>query len=1013
MVMPWLAWADNTPEWIWLNDEKDGQQAWFRTEFDLEGDVDAAIFAGSGDNEISVYVNGDHVLKQADWAYVGVAPVKANLRAGKNVLAIAARNEKGTAGLFGRLTITAHDGKETVVVTGGDWKASSTEVEGWNQPGFDASAWGAPKVIGVLGDGAISWTEKVSLGTLEQAERADMDPTPVAQPVADLNLLPGFKAELLYTVPKSIQGSWVSMTNAPDGGLFVSDQDDAGIFHVAPARLGDPNAETTVTPVPVSLSSIQGMVWAFDSLYVQVNNTGKSGMYRITDSDGNGDLDAAERLNQIPGGGEHGPHGVILTADGQNLFANSGNHTKLPEIAGTKMRPNWAEDLLLPRDWDANGHAKGVLAPGGWICQVTPDGKQWVVYSAGYRNEYDIALNEAGDMFTFDADMEWDMGSPWYRPTRVCHAVSGSEFGWRSGTGKWPAYYEDSLPPVVDIGPGSPTGVVFGTGAKFPAKYQHALFILDWTFGTIYAVHLKPEGSSYAGEKQEFISGSPLAVTDVVIGADGAFYFTIGGRGTQSALYRVYYDGSESTAPAPRIDPPAAVRARALRHELEAFHGKQDPAAVAKAYPYMGSEDRFLRFAARVAIEWQPVDRWKDLVLEENDPQTAVSGLIALARQGDPSLQPAMLDDMARFNLTAMKESTALGMLRAYALCFTRMGRPDGDAIDRAISQIDYMLPSKSDNLNAELLRVLVYLDAPDVIEKGMALIADNRPEAIPDWAELLKRNQGYGGTIQAVLNNHPPSRKINYALMLRNVRYGWTMPQREAYFQFINDASKFPGGASYNGFLTNIRDEALANCSGAEKLALAPITGQSLQPLPPFEVKDLNGAEKPWALESALAAVKKNGVSGRNFESGRNVFYAAGCVKCHRFDGAGGAVGPDLSSVSNKFSIPDILETIIDPSKVISDQYSASIVTMNDGGEYEGIVVNNSGSEEEGRMTIYPRDLNAEPILVKTADVKSIEASRLSQMPEGLLDFMSQDELLDLLAYLQSRGNPNDPVFK
>ena len=56
------------------------------------------------------------------------------------------------------------------------------------------------------------------------------------------------------------------------------------------------------------------------------------------------------------------------------------------------------------------------------------------------------------------------MGSPWYRPTRVTHATSGSEFGWRSGTGKWPAYYIDSLPGMIDIGPGSPVGVEFGYG---------------------------------------------------------------------------------------------------------------------------------------------------------------------------------------------------------------------------------------------------------------------------------------------------------------------------------------------------------------------------------------------------------------------------------------------------------------------------------------------------------------------------------------------------------------------
>ena len=139
------------------------------------------------------------------------------------------------------------------------------------------------------------------------------------------------------------------------------------------------------------------------------------------------------------------------------------------------------------------------------------------------------------------------MGSPWYRPTRVCHVTSGSEFGWRSGTGKWPTYFPDSLPPALDVGPGSPTGVVFGTGARFPEKYQRALYILDWTFGTIYAVHLKPRGASYTATMEEFVSGTPLPVTDMVVGPDRAMYFTVGGRRAQSSLYRVTYQGALST----------------------------------------------------------------------------------------------------------------------------------------------------------------------------------------------------------------------------------------------------------------------------------------------------------------------------------------------------------------------------------------------------------------------------------------------------------------------------------
>ena len=100
-----------------------------------------------------------------------------------------------------------------------------------------------------------------------------------------------------------------------------------------------------------------------------------------------------------------------------------------------------------------------------------------------------------------------------------------------------------------NIGPGSPTGVAFGYGAKFPAKYQDALFICDWSYGKLYAVHLTPERQRPTRPTlEEFVTGTPLPLTDVVINPkDGAMYFTIGGRKTQSGLYRVTYVGAEES----------------------------------------------------------------------------------------------------------------------------------------------------------------------------------------------------------------------------------------------------------------------------------------------------------------------------------------------------------------------------------------------------------------------------------------------------------------------------------
>ena len=308
----------------------------------------------------------------------------------------------------------------------------------------------------------------------------------------------------------------------------------------------------------------------------------------------------------------------------------------------------------------------------------------------GFRNAYDMAFNADGELFTFDADMEWDWGWPWYRPIRINHCTSAAEFGWRNGAGKWPEYYPDSLGAVVNVGLGSPTGVVFGAGAKFPAKYQKALFMCDWTYGRLFAAHLTPKGSSYTAEFENFLAPkslkgdgpkTPLNLTDLVIGDDGAIYFTTGGRNTQSGLYRV----SRTPAPNRRRRPTCTTRPgrrnAQLRHALEAFHGKQDPKALDAAWPQLNSEDRALRYAARIAVESQPVAEWKAQALAEKQPEAALTALLALARCGPKEVQPDLLAALGRLPLGALTEDQQLEKLRVLELTFIRQGPPTaGDA---------------------------------------------------------------------------------------------------------------------------------------------------------------------------------------------------------------------------------------------------------------------------------------------------------------------------------------------
>src|SRR5690606_25110126 len=138
--------------------------------------------------------------------------------------------------------------------------------------------------------------------------------------------------------------------------------------------------------------------------------------------------------------------------------------------AESPFRTEYEGDLVQPRYEDPRGHAVGVPAPGGTVIRTDTRGSFVEVVAGGFRNPYDFAFNSDGEMFTFDADMEWDLGTSWYRPTRVLHVTPGGEFGWRSGWAKWPEYYIDSLPAMIELGGGSPTGVEYYDHFMFPER---------------------------------------------------------------------------------------------------------------------------------------------------------------------------------------------------------------------------------------------------------------------------------------------------------------------------------------------------------------------------------------------------------------------------------------------------------------------------------------------------------------------------------------------------------------
>ena len=151
---------------------------------------------------------------------------------------------------------------------------------------------------------------------------------------------------------------------------------------------------------------------------------------------------------------------------------------------------------------------------------------------------------------------------------------------WRQGTAMRPFWYPDSMPSTLVIGKSSPTDIKFGTKSNFPSRYRYSLFFLDWSYGRIYAVQLVPQGASYVGTAEVFVEGRPLNVTDLEFGPDGAMYFTTGGRGTQSGLYRVKYVGPESLI--------ASVEAYTADHAEEAAKARQRRRQLESLTPQVG-----------------------------------------------------------------------------------------------------------------------------------------------------------------------------------------------------------------------------------------------------------------------------------------------------------------------------------------------------------------------------------------------------------------------------------------
>ena len=794
-----------------------------------------------------------------------------------------------------------------------------------------------------------------------------------ATPPTSITVPAGFTVELVRSAQES-ESSWISMA-FDEAGRIVVGLDDVGVARLGPPTI--PGGEWSFTRLDDTLRHCRGVLVHDGSLYV--NACDSQELWRFRDAAGDGTYSDRTKLTSFDYRSRygHGQNQLTVGPDGA-LWSIVGNDVTFPEGASPESPYRDPHtDRLLPDPADG-GQDDRV----GYFLRFDPQGNEWTVFAGGFRNQVDADWSDDGEWFTWDSDMEWDVGQPWYRPTRVSHVVSGAEYGWRWSTLNWPPSYPDSLPATLETGLGSPTGVVFGRRGTFPGKWRDALYMADWQHGRILAAWFTPDGASYTATDELFAEGSPMNVCDMAFGPDGNLWFITGGRGSQSGLYKVSFTGDASAvSPGPAVDPAvaaAAKQARARRRELEAFHGgplsTANQAAIENLWPELGSEDRWLRTAARIALERQPVAAWRETVRAERNPLARGEGLLAWVRMA-PAEERLEVVRATLAGSIGTREPEALLALRVLSIALAR-------GVD--------LPPDDSQKLHAFLAELDGYPSPLVQRELVELLVATGAPGAIDTVISRLDTAASQEDQIHAV-----------HALVRSNGP--WSIEEHRRLLDWFAGARQFRGGHLIGQIISRMEKDLLATIRDDERPALAAalailekpvVEGEPLPPQPPRPVvRQWTQADLEPHLDKALAP--------RDADAGRRALAAAQCLKCHRLGSSGSAVGPDLSAIGKRFDLRAIAESILEPSKVVDPKYHATTWVLSDG----RVVTGRANMVNDREIGVEVDALTGESLKLLRSEIESAHPATVSPMPQGLLDTLEADEILDLLALLRNGG--------
>jgi putative heme-binding domain-containing protein len=460
------------------------------------------------------------------------------------------------------------------------------------------------------------------------------------------------------------------------------------------------------------------------------------------------------------------------------------------------------------------------------------------------------------------------------------------------------------------------------------------------------------------------------------------------------------------------------------RNRRVVFEKKNLPAPDAKAVYDVGGEapERLIRRAAMNAltsVRGQEGPAFKALakyVRSDADRPAAIQALLRIPAMHWPKEEAKPLLDvlLPYIRTIPVAERTGPAALDALQLAdalASLLPLADAKQVRRELGELgvrvirmatvpDQMLFDKERIVVKAGKPVEIWFENNDLMPHNLVLAQPGSLEAIGTLAEATATQPG------ALERGYvPPSDKIIKATQLLQPRHSeklrLTAPAKPGVYPYV---CTYPGhwrrmyGALY---VVEDLDEYLADPESYLAKHPLPITDELLKFVRP---------RKEWKFEELASSVEHLD-NGRSFSNGKQIFQVASCVACHKMNGIGTDIGPDLTKIDPKQEKPiEILRDLLDPSFRINEKYQTFTFELNSGKVVTGLVV----AETLEVVKVLENPLaKAEPVTIKKSQIAERKKAPVSIMPKGLLDKLTREEILDLIAYIAAKGDQRSPLFQ